>query len=87
LSVGWILQDPIESGIGLMDLGSLTDIRYLRRDRSTLTHHKIKTGKQQLGLLKKAKCFDFPSNFEHKELVHKMIKALDTCKTFFHRYA
>jgi hypothetical protein len=65
---------------------SLTDIRYLRRDRSRLTHHKIKTGKQQLDLLKKSKNFDFPSNFEHKELVHKMIKALDTCKTFFHRY-
>jgi len=74
--------EPLQKEI---DLG-LTDIQFLRQDRCAVTHYKTETIKDQLDLLKKAKNFDFPSNFEHKELVDKMIKALDTCKTFFHRY-
>ncbi|CAF1367571.1 unnamed protein product [Rotaria sp. Silwood1] len=75
--------EPLQKEIDL----SLTDIQFLRQDRCAVTHYKTDTMDDQLDLLKKAKTFDFSSNFEHKELVHKMIKALDNYMANFPGYA
>ncbi|CAF1593817.1 unnamed protein product [Rotaria magnacalcarata] len=73
--------EPLQKEISI----SLTDIRFLRKDRTGIAHYRHRTPKEQLLLIEQAKKFYFPEQFEHKQLVNDMICALEKSKSRFHR--
>ncbi|CAF1224311.1 unnamed protein product [Rotaria sordida] len=73
---------PLQKDIGL----SLTNIRFLKRDRNDLVHYRYKRDDQQKVLLEKVKKFNFPDTFEFKDLVKRMIDDLERKKDHFHHF-
>lgn len=73
--------EPLQKCISL----SLTDIRYLKKDRCQLVQYQSKSVDEQLHLLEKARNFQFPDTFEFKNLVKSMISELEEKKASFHR--
>jgi hypothetical protein len=71
------VQDEIEV--------SLTNIRYLRNDRSTTVYHKQKSINDQLEVIKKAKEFKYSEHLEFKHLVEQMVHILEQHKPHFYQ--
>ena len=73
--------EPLQNEIPI----SLTEVRFLRKDRADLAHIRHKTVSEQLSLIDKVKNFKFPQVFEHKDLVNNMVSALEKHKHHLHR--
>ena len=73
--------EPIQREINI----SLTDIRFLKQDRVDIAHIRNKSVKDQWALIEMAKSFNFPSKFEHMNIVLAMVTALEQHKPHFRR--
>ena len=68
--------EPLQNEISI----SLTDIRFLKKDGTKVTHIRHESVLEQLALIDKAKSFDFPEAFENKVLVLNMLNELEHYK-------
>jgi hypothetical protein len=88
-SGGWILQDPIGSGIGLVDLGierelknqfnlnlKLLDLRKIASDRNIYVHQSIITVDQQKDFLDECRSFQFSAHYKYINILEKLIEKL-----------
>jgi len=55
----------------------LLDFDSLIRNRHSIAHEDLRSVANQLAFIANVKKFEFPSNFEHKQLVTDMLQALD----------